>query len=257
MSKSFIMSPYCKQHAITFYLMVLCYAIVPAITLAFEASAKNLIVDDYQGVIVLDPGHGGDDKGAQGPEGTLEKDVTLNLARMLAVELGNRHKVILTRTDDYRMDIPDRSALANHEDAHLFISLHTGGSFFHQAGGMTLFYFKEPTGSALTPDTEYSKTFNPSTQIPWDKIQSRHKTTSSVLAELILKRINEQIIFNKSKVQGDPLMVLEGADMPAIVIEIGYITNPAEEKTLRDTNVLSKIAKGICNGIDDFFQKVR
>nr|MBC8360465.1 N-acetylmuramoyl-L-alanine amidase [Candidatus Desulfatibia profunda] len=251
------MSPYCKQYAITFYLMVLCYAIVPAATLAFEGNAKNPIVDDYQYVIVLDPGHGGDDQGAKGPDGTLEKDVTLNLARMLAVELGNKHKVILTRTDDYRLDVPDRTAVANHEDADLFISLHAGGSFFHQASGMTLYYFKEPTGSALTLDPEYSKPLKPSTQIPWNKIQNRHKTTSSVLAELIRKRLSEQMIFIESKVQGAPLMVLEGADMPAIVIEIGYITNPAEEKALRDIETLAKIAKGIGNAIEDFFQKVR
>jgi N-acetylmuramoyl-L-alanine amidase len=52
-------------------------------------------------------------------------------------------------------------------------------------------------------------------------------------------------------------MVLEGADMPAVVLEIGYISNPAEEKALRDINVLSKIAKGIHNAVDEFFQKVR
>ena len=248
----------CKQHAISFRLVILSWGLLLAFTLSGQANAKNLIVRKYQGVIVVDPGHGGHDRGAKGPEGTLEKTVTLNLARMVAVELGNTYKVILTRTDDYWRDIPDRTATANHEGADLFISLHTGGSFLHQASGMSVYYFNEISGPALTQETEKPKPSKATgTQIPWNKIQSRHKTTSSVLAELIHKRITEQIIFIESKLQGAPLLVLEGADMPAVVVEIGYITNPAEEKSLRDINVLSKIAKGIRNSIEDFFEKVR
>jgi N-acetylmuramoyl-L-alanine amidase len=70
-------------------------------------------------------------------------------------------------------------------------------------------------------------------------------------------RINEQTIFEKNEILGAPLLVLEGADMPAVCLEIGYITNPAEEKSLQDTSVLSNIVRSIRNGIDDFFEKVR
>lgn len=224
--------------------------------LALESHAKSLIIDQHKGVIVIDPGHGGHDRGAKGPEGTLEKSVTLNLARIIAGELSDTYKVVLTRTDDYWLDIYDRTAAANHAAADLFISIHTGGSFQHKARGMSLYYYKEISGPALTHETE-DLTLSRSTtsQIPWEKIQNRHKTTSSVLAKLIRKRINEQAIFIKSKIQGAPLMVLEGADMPAVVMEVGYITNSAEEKSLRDINVLSRIAKGIRNAVDDYFKK--
>jgi len=251
------MSRYCKQYATALRLIALCCAILLPVIWVAEGNAKKPYFVNYQKVIVIDPGHGGHEKGAKGPERTLEKTVTFNLARIIAVELSNTYKVILTRTDDYWLDLPNRTATANHEVADLFISIHTGGSFHHQARGMTLYYFKEPLGPALTQTTELLKPLNSGTQIPWDKIQNRHKTTSSALAKLIRKRINEQVIFIKSKVQGAPLMVLEGADMPAVVLEIGYISNPAEEKSLRDINVLSKVAKGIHNAVDEFFQKVR
>jgi N-acetylmuramoyl-L-alanine amidase len=73
----------------------------------------------------------------------------------------------------------------------------------------------------------------------------------------VQNRIDEQTIFKKSEILGAPIKVLEGADMPAVCLEIGYITNPSEEKSLQDINVLSNIAQGIRNGIDDFFEKVR
>ncbi len=251
------MSRYCKQHATALRMIALGCAILLPVILVAEGNAQIPNIVNYQKVVVIDPGHGGHDRGAKGPERTLEKTVSFNLARIIAVELSNTYKVILTRTDDYGLDLPSRTATANHESADLFISIHTGGSFNHQACGMTLYYFKEPLGPGLTQTTELLQSLKSGTQIPWDKIQSRHKTTSSVLAKLIRNRIDQQLIFVSSNIQGAPLMVLEGADMPAVVIEIGYITNPSEEKSLRDINVLSKIAKGIHNAIDEFFAKVR
>ena len=251
------MSRYCKQYATALHLIALCCAILMPVILVAEGKAQKLNIVNYQKVIVIDPGHGGHERGAKGPARTLEKAATFNLARILAVELSNTYKVILTRTDDYWLDLPSRTATANHASADLFISIHTGGSFHHRARGLTLYYFKEPLGPALTQTTELLKPLKSGTQIPWEKIQNRHKTTSNALAKLIRRRINEQVIFVKSKVQGAPLMVLEVSDMPAVVIEIGYISNPSEEKSLRDINVLSKIAKGIHNAIDEFFRTVR
>ncbi len=223
-----------------------------------QANPKKPIFAKQKKTIVLDPGHGGYDNGALGPEGTFEKNVTLDLARMVAAELENTCRVILTRTDDYFLNIPSRTSMANHVKADLFISIHSGGSFLHQASGITLYFFKEISGPALTPDTEPSKPFERiDNRSPWSNIQNRHQTSSKILAQLMLNRINEQTVFKKSEMLGAPLMVLEGADMPAVCLEIGYITNPAEEKSLRDISVLSNIAQGIRNGIDDFFEKVR
>jgi N-acetylmuramoyl-L-alanine amidase len=223
-----------------------------------QATPKKPIFAKQKKTIVLDPGHGGHDTGALGPEGTFEKNVTLDLARMLAAELENTYRVILTRTDDYFLNIPTRTSMANHANADLFISIHSGGSFLHQVSGITLYFFNEISESVLTPDADSSKPLETNDHRSlWSDIQNRHQTSSKILASLLLNRITEQTLFKKGEILGAPLKVLEGADMPAVCLEIGYLTNPAEEKSLQDTSVLSNIAQGIRNGIDDFFEKVR
>jgi len=234
------------------------FTVMLVCSMTTAADIKNLLFEKQKKTIVIDPGHGGYDKGAQGPDGTFEKNVTLNLARMIAKELANNYRVVLTRTDDYWLDIPARTASANHVETDLLISIHTGGSFLHQASGITLYYFKEFAETSITPDTDPSQPLkNINDQVPWPNIHNRHQKSSKVLAQLMLNRINEQRISTKSDIQDAQFMILEGADMPAVCLEIGYITNPAEEQSLRDISVLSNIAKGIRNGIDDFFEKDR
>jgi N-acetylmuramoyl-L-alanine amidase len=223
-----------------------------------QANPEKSILAKQKKTIVLDPGHGGHDKGALGPEGTFEKNVTLELARMVAKEFENTYRVILTRTDDYFLDIPSRTSTANHEKADLFISIHTGGSFLHQPIGITLYFFKQIAAPALTPAIDPSKPYKRMNhRSVWSDIQNAHQITSKILAKSFLNRINEQTIFKKSEILGAPLMVLEGADMPAVCLEIGYITNPAEEKSLQDIQVLSNIVRCIRKAVDDFFEKVR
>ena len=223
-----------------------------------QATPKKPIYAKQKKTIVLDPGHGGHDTGALGPEGTFEKNMTLELARMLAAELENTYRVILTRTDDYFLNIPSRTSMANHENADLFISIHAGGSFLHQATGITLYFFNKISESVLTPDADPSKPLETiDHESAWSDIQNRHQTSSKMLAKLLLNRITEQTLFKKGEILGAPLKVLEGADMPAVCLEIGYLTHPADEKSLQDISVLSNIAQSIRNGIDDFFEKVR
>jgi N-acetylmuramoyl-L-alanine amidase len=210
-----------------------------------------------QRIIVLDPGHGGYDNGAKGPEGTLEKTATLEFARVLAETLKDTYKVILTRTDDYRVDLLTRTATANHINADLFISIHTAGSFLHQAGGISLYYYEKASTSAFGSEPDTMETLKHDTlQTPWSDIQNKHQEASKTLAELILKRINQTPEF-KADIQGAPLMVLEGADMPAVLIEIGYITNPVDEKNLNDISWMTDVASRIKSGIDDFFEKTQ
>jgi len=245
----FSMKPYC---------LLIGLGIILICSQALQATPKKPIFAQKKNTIVLDPGHGGHDAGASGPQGTFEKSVTLELARTVAAELENTYRVILTRTDDYFIDIPTRTSMANHEKADLFISIHAGGSFLHQARGITFYFFNEISESVLTPGTDSSKPLETiDHQSDWSDIQNRHQTSSKILAKLLQNRINEQSLFKKSEILGAPIKVLEGADMPAVCLEIGYITNPDEEKALQDISVLSNIAQGIRNGIDDFFEKNR
>ena len=242
---------YVQKHPITLIFFLLIFAF-PVTT---EANPKKMRFHLQKKTIVIDPGHGGYETGGQGPDGTFEKTVTLKFAQVLAEELGKTYKTILTRTDDYWVDIPARSATANHVDADMFISIHTGGSFLHQASGMSLYYYQKTSKSTLTLDPDSSKEFkNDNPEVSWANIQDRHQQNSQILAESVRDRIGRQTQY-KPEIEGAPLMVLEGADMPAILIEIGYITNPVDEKSLLDIDVLSKIAQAMRNGIDDFFEK--
>jgi len=216
--------------------------------------AANPFLNEIK-TVVLDPGHGGHDTGVQGPSGTLEKNVALGLAQLVAGHLKKNYKVILTRSDDYWIDIPDRTAVANHLKADLFISIHAGGSFLHQAKGITIFYYKELSGHALETDADSSKPGNAGNpQALWDNIQAGHIASSKALAQIMQNNINSQLKFSKSKIQNADLIVLKGADMPAILIEVGYLSNPGDEKNLQNPEVLSNFARALSNGIKKFFQ---
>ena len=227
---------------------------LPAITSAasnpFRASIQNK-------TIVLDPGHGGYDQGAKGPDGILEKNVTMAFARILAQELSKTYEVVLTRTDDYFVDLLTRTSMANHQNADMFISIHTGASFLHQVSGISLYYYEIVSTADLMSEEDTIEALKKNDlQTSWSDIQNKHRKVSKTLAELIMNRINEIPQF-KADIQGAPLIVLEGADMPAVLVEIGYITNPVDEKSLNDISALTDIADRIKSGIDDYFQKAQ
>jgi len=219
--------------------------------------AKQQLFEGYKKVIVLDPGHGGDvDIGARGPEGTLEKAVTLNLARILAAELQENYRVVLTRTDDYEVSLENRTATANNLNADLFVSIHTGGSMVHSTSGIFAYYYqifseevrRQPEGASNTAEDSNAP-------ILWDQVQNRYMEKSRILAGLVSARLKGLEAVQESQVTGAPLAVLQGANMPAILIEIGYLTNPAEEKNLRDQRFLTDLALAVKRGIDDYFEQ--
>jgi N-acetylmuramoyl-L-alanine amidase len=250
------MSACYKSYVKKRHIILIFFLLIFSLSGTTEANPKKMRFHLQKKTVVIDPGHGGNEKGGQGPDGSFEKTVTLKFAQVLAEELGKTYKTILTRTDDYWVDIPTRSATANHVDADMFISIHTGGSLLHQARGMSLYYYKKTSKSTLMLDPDSSKEFkNGSTEASWSNIQNRHRQKSKILAELVRDRIGKHTQY-KPDIQGAPLVVLEGADMPAILIEIGYITNPVDEKSLHDIDVLTQIAKEIRKGIDDFFEKL-
>jgi N-acetylmuramoyl-L-alanine amidase len=221
-----------------------------------EGVAKKQLFEIYTKVIVLDPGHGGDDIGAQGPEGATEKAVTLNLAQILAAELQRGYKVVLTRTDDSTVSLANRTATANNLKADLFISIHTGGSFVHSTSGTVVYYYQTfsedlPRQRADTANT----VMDTNAPILWDRVQNRYVEKSRILAGILHARLSTFGPVKESRVAGAPLAVLQGANMPAILIEIGYLTNPSEEKYLVDQQFLTDLAGVIRQGIDEYFER--
>ena len=207
--------------------------------------------------MVIDPGHGGNEHGARSADNVLEKAVTLNLARLIADKLKEDCKVVLTRTDDYWLDIPKRTALANYLQANLFISLHAGGSFVLSAGGTVIFYYEKHPEPDLVEETPSLDALSGDDAMlaSWQHIQERYSTSSKKLAEIMQAQIIRITQDPDSRIKSAPLSVLQGADMPAILIELGYLTNPNEGKALADQKFLALLAEAISKGVKRFLSK--
>jgi N-acetylmuramoyl-L-alanine amidase len=223
---------------------------------AGQTNAETQPLRAYKRIIAIDPGHGGAESGAKGPDGTTEKAVTLNLAQKLATLLKQKYKVVLTRTDDYTVDLNQRTALANHHKADLFISIHTGGSFVHSTSGILIYHYQDFSGETQRQGAANSAPRRRKhTPILWDRAQRRHLEKSRVLARLVNNRLRGVSAVKGSRLQGAPLVLLQSANMPAILIEIGYLTNPTGEKRLSDQQSLADLAQAISRGIDDYFRR--
>jgi len=206
-------------------------------------------------VIVIDPGHGGSDLGAVGLEGFVEKDLTLTLARRIASEIGSVYQVVLTRNGDYGIELHERTAIANQAKADLFVSIHLGGSFRQQAAGMSVFYFDLDPASTPVPGAE-KMNLPPSGPDPrWNETQGRHEARSRRLAGWLQRTLNSRDPSFGCDVAGAPLLVLCGADMPAVLVECGYVTHPPTEKMFRNPEWLSDLTHAMVSAIGSFLNE--
>ncbi len=225
-------------------------------TVVAHGAGKRLVPDTERKIIIIDPGHGGNDTGARGSEGAQEKDVTLVAARMLAAELRGRYSVALTRSDDYGLDIASRTARANHRGADLFLSLHTGAHFLHRTTGLVMYTYQELS----EPDRSFPRGLQTSgengrTQENWDQVQIQHGILSRRFQAAVFSQVCGDEPNRACRMVNAPLVVLMGADMPAMLIEIGHITNPVEEKKLQDKAYIADLIQKIALGIDDYFSQ--
>jgi N-acetylmuramoyl-L-alanine amidase len=225
--------------------------IMAAVFLALgpKVMAQNSINTAPKKIIFLDPGHGGHDDGVRGANGGLEKRISFALAQELSVHLKEKYDWKFSRTDDYNLALFSRSEAANHLKADLFISIHAGGSFRHQSKGLTIFYFQGAQENGLSNEIPFESERR---HILWPHVQLRHVPSSRHLATHIQTILINELSGVSCRVKGAPLVVLSGVDMPAVFIEIGYLTNPMEERRLNDPVYLSKLAGTISKGLDNF-----
>lgn len=205
-------------------------------------------------VIVLDPGHGGHDTGAGSSNDIYEKNVNMAFARILADKLKATYKVRFTRADDYWVDLAHRPAVANNIEADLFLSIHTGACLLHNPGGMLIAYYDSrfwiaDRNGPKAVDSPGSKDLLPA----WDEESPVHAEKSHYLAELLKKKFLEYDPEINIDIQGMPLLVLQGADLPALLIEIGYLTNPADLQNLQSDTKLAEYADIILTTLDAYF----
>jgi N-acetylmuramoyl-L-alanine amidase len=203
--------------------------------------------------IALDAGHGGFDTGARAAGGVSEKELALAFVDRLEADMARRWRIVTTRNGDYRLAPGERAGTANRGQADLFLSIHTGASFSQQAGGMAIYTAlaePRPDSAARPPAMDGQER-----PVAWDGLQSRHIAQSRRLAHLLQHHLTavggeQQPAVTVAAV---PLAVLGGADMPAVLIEIGTLTNPADAARLGDPTHLQRLSAAIIEAVTDFF----
>jgi N-acetylmuramoyl-L-alanine amidase len=218
-------------------------------------------------VVVLDPGHGGVEEGARGPTGLLEKEVVLDIARRVKALLErDGTTVVLTRDEDRLLPLDERTAIANQNRAELFVSVHLNSAPMRSAfGAETYFLSSDATDDeartlaalenrAYAPDDEPAAP--PSGDglelILWDLAQNRYLAESARLAEEVQKEMNLLVGTRDRGIRQAPFTVLMGATMPAILVEVGFVSNPEEEAKLKDGAYRDRIAEALHRAIATF-----
>jgi len=215
-------------------------------------------------MIVLDPGHGGHDTGAVGPSGLMEKDVVLDLAFRLRKLLQNRLgvQVLMTRSEDVFVPLPERSAFANRAKADFMISLHVNAANARRAVGFETFYFtREPSDNDARASAQRENLVVEGNGSAGGDLESLLRMTladmavtrdmkeSSNLAERILAALDKILKVENRGVKSGPFYVLATAAMPAVLVESAFITNPKEERRLQQEEYRQRIAEGLYEGI--------
>jgi N-acetylmuramoyl-L-alanine amidase len=211
--------------------------------------------------IVIDPGHGGTEDGARGPSGLLEKDLTLAVARKLKAAIENRLGLhaLLTRDADTTVSLDDRAAFANNNKADLFISLHVNASLRRDVKGAEVFYLS-PEGLTQAQQAAATTASLPALGggsreidlILWEVAQLQHLTESAAFAAIVEAQLRNHVPMSGRPVQQAPFRVLVGANMPAVLVEMAFLTNADQEQALPSDQFQNEIAQALFDAIVRF-----
>ena len=217
--------------------------------------------------VVIDPGHGGDvdvegvrGPGARGPGGTFEKHVTLTIARLLksALEARLGVRALLTREDDRTVYLDERAAFANNNKADLFISLHLNASVSQKPSGAEVFFLSldgyspearrvaQMEGAVLPTASGGDRTIE---MMLWEMAQLQHLEQSAVVAGLVEQALRARVKMSPRAIQQAPFRVLVGANMPAVLVELGFVSNPEEEKLLGAHAYQLRLVDGLVDAV--------
>lgn len=220
--------------------------------------------------VVIDPGHGGDvdiegvrGPGARGPAGTYEKHITLTVARLLksALEARLGVRALLTREDDRTVYLDERAAFANNNKADLFISLHLNASVSRTPSGAEVFFLSldgyspeaqrvaQREGAVLPAATGGDRTIE---MMLWEMAQLQHLEQSAVVAGLVEQTMRTRVKMSPRAIQQAPFRVLVGANMPAVLVELGFISNPEEEKLLGTHSYQLRLVDALVDAVGQY-----
>jgi len=213
------------------------------------------------GRIVIDPGHGGHDTGTLGPTGLEEKEVVLDVGLKLKKLLEQRTgcEVIMTRSDDTFIPLEERTAIANEKSADLFISIHANASSDNSARGIETYYLNFTSSpEALEVAARENASSQEAVHQLQDLIKKIAMTEKIEESEDFARQVQREVFTRVTKVSGAqrdrgikkaPFVVLIGANMPSILAEISFLTNPRDERLLRRPDYREKIAEALYEGI--------
>jgi N-acetylmuramoyl-L-alanine amidase len=209
--------------------------------------------------IVLDPGHGGMDEGVKSAGGTKEKDLTLAIARRIKASIEARLgiRVLLTRDDDRDLPLDDRTAIANNNKANLFISVHANASLRPSTAGATIYYAAFDNATLTSPrGIDRVPTFSGGVRdlelVAWDQAQTHHLDQSMAFATILEERLRDHVALAARAVDRAPLGVLESANMPAVLVEMGFLTNADQEKQLTGNDFQNAFVQAMTESIIRF-----
>jgi N-acetylmuramoyl-L-alanine amidase len=226
------------------------------------ADARDLI-------IAIDAGHGGEDPGAIGMSGTREKDVVLAIARELATKIDAEAgmRAVLTRGGDYFVPLRDRMRRARAQQADLFVSIHADSIRDHSIDGSSVYILSQrgatdeasrwlaerENASDLIGGVSLDDKDNVLASVLLDLSQSASLNASQVAASSVLHELTQAGEVRKHQVQQARFMVLKSPDIPSMLVETAYISNPQEEMRLRTPAHQAKLAAAIHQGVHDYF----
>jgi N-acetylmuramoyl-L-alanine amidase len=221
--------------------------------------------------VVLDPGHGGIDPGAIGLSGVYEKDLALDAARLVAqlLEASKRYRVVLTRTSDEFVPLPDRVVRARAADGDLFLSMHADALPDPDMRGASVFTLSEKASDAQAAALAARE--NKVDLIAGIDLSRHAPEVSSILIDLARRQTNNQSIRLARRLVDDlgrdvtmlnnshrsaGFAVLKAPDIPSALVEMGCLSNREEERALRTPSYRNKVAAGIARSINDYFDSL-
>lgn len=236
------------------------------------AAKTKAVADKRKGVVIaIDAGHGGKDAGAQGAHGTLEKDVVFSIARRLKTLIDRQPgmSAVMVRNGDYFVNLRKRMQIARAAKADLFISIHADAFQDPNVKGASVFTLSEK-GASSEAARWLAKSENASDLVGGVRLDNKDDVLASVLLDLsqtatqdasvnlasnVLKHFGKIGELHQHSVQKAGFMVLKSPDIPSILVETAYISNPSEEQKLRSSAHQSKMALAIFKGIVNYFNQ--
>jgi N-acetylmuramoyl-L-alanine amidase len=222
-------------------------------------------------VIAIDAGHGGEDPGAHGPKGTLEKKVVLAIARKLEKLVNNYPgmKAVMVRKGDYYVGLRKRMQIARKAKADLFVSIHADAFKKSRVKGASVFTLsrkgasseaarwlaKHENAADLVGGVSLDDKEDVLASVLLDLSQTAAKEASRDVAAKVLRNFGKIGHLHSQKVQNAGFAVLKSPDIPSILVETAFISNPSEERKLRSSKHQKRMANAIFKGILDFFQR--